>query len=147
MFKKKIEKIKTTLDKFDTIERRIEYLWDHSPLIETKANDTFNKVVSIESRLDKLDEIDKLVNKINELVTENTKLKEENAIYLKYYDINSEATDEIKKEVFKEFEMRRLQKVNEALETQLQYAKNVSMAAGTIALSNYSNQYRPWWGY
>ena len=29
-------------------------------------------------------------------------IKEENSIYLKYYDINSEATDEIKKEVFTE---------------------------------------------
>lgn len=42
------------------------------------------------------DEIDKFINKINELSAENNKLKEQNSIYEKYYDIGSEATEEIK---------------------------------------------------
>lgn len=68
-------------------------------------------------------------NRINDLIAENTKLKEENSIYLKYYDIDSQATDEIKKQVFTEFEALRLQKTNEKLEAQVDYLKKIAIAA------------------
>ena len=136
------KKIKKLLG-LDDIKQDISSLKDSVSDLKYSVHDYASKVSSTESKLDKLDNIDKLTNKINELIAENVKLKEENSIYLKYYDINSEATDEIKKEVFKEFEIRKLQKVNEALETQLQYSRYTAAAAGMTALCAY-NSYRPW---
>lgn len=137
------KKIKKIFERLDSIEEKLSYIRSMTHSIDGRVTDCFGTIENVESRLNKLEEIDNLTAKINELIAENIKLKEENSIYLKYYDIGSEATDEIKKEVFKEFEITKLQKVNEALETQLQYSRYTAAAAGMTALCAY-NSYRPW---
>lgn len=137
------KKINKMFERLDTIEEKLSDIRSMTHSIDGRVTDCFGTIENVESRVKKLEEIDNLTAKINELIAENVKLKEENAVYLKYYDINSEATDEIKKEVFKEFEIRKLQKVNEALETQLQYSRYTAAAAGMTALCAY-NSYRPW---
>lgn len=137
-------KIKKMFERLDTIEEKLSDIRSMAHNIDGKVADCFCTIENVESRLKKIEEIDNLTAKINELTNENIKLKEENAIYLKYYDINSEATDEIKKEVFTEFEMRRLQKVNESLEAQLQYARYTAAAAARMTALSAYNGYRPW---
>lgn len=137
------KKVKKMFEHLDSIEEKLSDIRSMTHSIDGRVTDCFGTIENVESRVKKLEEIDNLTAKINELIAENVKLKEENAVYLKYYDINSEATDEIKKEVFKEFEIRKLQKVNEALETQLQYSRYTAAAAGMTALCAY-NSYRPW---
>ena len=127
------KKIKKMFERLDTIEEKLSDIRSMTHSIDGRVTDCFGTIENVESRLKKLEEIDNLTAKINELTNENIKLKEENAVYLKYYDINSEATDEIKKQVFTEFEMRKLQKINESLETQLQYSRCQAMVANVPA--------------
>lgn len=134
------KKIKKMFERLDTIEEKLSDIRSMTHSIDGRVTDCFSTIENIESRLKKLEEIDNLTAKINGLTNENIKLKEENAVYLKYYDINSEATDEIKKQVFTEFEMRKLQKINESLEAQLQYSR---CQAAVASVSAY-NAYRPW---
>ena len=137
------KRVLNLIDKIDSVTSRMN---DRLINVECIAEKNQSNIVEIQAglkKIEKYEEINNLIQKINELTKENIKLKEENSIYLKYYDINSEATDEIKKEIFREFEMRRLQKTNETLEAQLNYARYTATAAGVTALSAY-NSYRPW---
>lgn len=141
------KKIKKMFERLDTIEEKLSNIQSMTHSIDGRVTDCFGTIKNVESRLKKLEEIDNLTAKINELTKENIKLKEENSIYLKYYDINSEATDEIKKEVFTEFEMRRLQKVNDSLQTQLdlqtqlEYARGATACASLAAYNCYPYRY------
>lgn len=136
-----IKRIFNIADRIDsTISRMNDRLID----VECKVEQCSSRVNDIQNDINKFeryDELDGLIQRINELTDENQRLRNENSVYLKYYDIGSEATDEIKEKVFAEFELQRLQKTNEFLQAQLQnsqvIASMTSMACVTAARTSY----------
>ena len=128
---------------FDRIKKIISCIYDINyevKHIEDYVTDIYSKCKNIDGmdeRINKLKEADNLVKQINDLVAENIKLKEENSVYIKYYDIGSEATDEIKEKVFREFEIMRLKKQYDTLCTQLQMMDSLRAATACNSLLAY----------
>ena len=129
---------------FKLVRDLLQRIEDKAEKQENTLSELSSQISSIANNIDMLNGIDELAKEVTKLSRENARLSEENAIYRRYYDVESEPTEEIKRQVFTEFELKRVEKESEALKTQLQFAQQAAIASACTALIAY-NPYRPWW--